>query len=142
MNGKAIFNYPAWFIGWALLCLLSGISLGIWFMTPMGGDLSLLVSHVHVNLFGWVTLTLYGLIHNGFPDLAHRRLARCQFVCAVLGGICLPLGFGLSRELPFHKLVIGLGAASGAIAALLFAVMFAGLLNDRNPTLIKTGTPR
>ncbi|MBV1702289.1 MAG: hypothetical protein KGQ46_10760 [Hyphomicrobiales bacterium] len=117
-------RYHVWFIAVGLLCLLAGISVGFWFMTPMGGNLALLPTHVHLNLFGWVTLTLYGLIHNAFPELGQHRLARAQFWFAVVGGIALPIGFGLPRASAAHIPLIGGGALSGAIAAICFAIMF------------------
>jgi hypothetical protein len=119
-------RYPAWFIGWGLACLIAGVGLGFWFMTPGGGDLALLPTHVHLNLFGWVTLSLYGLIHGAFPQLAARRLAPAQFWLAVVGGVCLPIGFGIARDSPAHRIVLGVGALSGATAAVLFAIMFWG----------------
>lgn len=117
-------RYPVWFIAAALVCLLGGIGVGFWFMTPMGGNLALLPTHAHFNLFGWVTLALYGLIHHAYPQLGSTRLARFQFALAVLGGVGLPIGFALARDNPAHKPLIGLAAASGALAAILFALMF------------------
>ncbi len=117
-------RYPVLFIASALVCLLAGIAVGFWFMTPMGGDLALLPTHAHFNLFGWVTLSLYGLIHNAYPELGSGRIARAQFWLAVLGGVCLPVGFAIARESHAHNIVIGLGAISGAIAAVLFAILF------------------
>jgi len=113
-----------WFIACGLGCLLSGVAVGFWFMTPGGGDLALLPTHAHFNLFGWVTLSLYGLIHKAYPSLGGGATARVQFVLAVLGGVGLPLGFGLPRTYPAHNILIGLGALSGAIAAILFAAIF------------------
>ncbi len=119
-------RYPVWFIAAALACLLAGICVGFWFMTPMGGNLALLPTHAHFNLFGWVTLCLYGLIHHAYPELGAARIARLQFWLAVVGGVGLPVGFALARDNPAHKALIGLAAASGALAAILFALMFAG----------------
>ena len=117
-------RFDVWFIASALGCLLAGIGVGFWFLTPMGGNLALLPTHAHFNLFGWATLAIYGLIHKGYPQLATGRLAWIQFGLAVLGSFCLPVGFGLARDYPAHKMLIGLGAVSGATAAILFAVMF------------------
>lgn len=117
-------RYDVWFIAIALLCLLAGISLGFWFMTPFGGDLAQLPSHAHFNLLGWVTLALYGLIHHAFPALANSRFATPQFWLAVVGGICLPVGFATPHEIPLHNILVGVGAFGGALAALSFAIMF------------------
>ena len=117
-------RFDVWFIASALVCLLAGIGVGFWFMTPMGGSLALLPTHAHFNLFGWATLAIYGLIHRAYPQLAKGALARVQFGIAILGSFCLPVGFGIAREYPVHKMLMGLGATSGATAAILFAIMF------------------
>ena len=52
-------RYDLCFIAIALACLLSGVAVGFWFMTPMGGNLALLPTHAHFNLFGWATLAIY-----------------------------------------------------------------------------------
>lgn len=124
-------NYTVWFIAWALVCLITGTGVGFWFMTPMGGDLAMLPTHAHFNLLGWVTLALYGLIHNAFPLLARHRLARVQFWLALMGGVGLPIGFATLRESPIHKIVIGTGAIGAAIAALMFAYMFLAVFGRR-----------
>ena len=117
-------RYQVWFIAAALICLLSGIGVGFWFMTPMGGDLEMRPTHAHLNLFGWVTLSLYGLIHNAFPQLGKQRLAMVQFWFAVVGGVALPVGFAITRESPAHNAMVGAGSVSGAIGAILFTVMY------------------
>ena len=117
-------RYQVWFISSALVSLLMGIGVGLSFMTPMGGNLVLLPTHVHFNLIGWATLALYGLIHQAFPEMRDSRLAPLQFWLAVAGGFLLPIGFALARDNPLHKLIVGLGAAGGATAASLFTVMF------------------
>jgi hypothetical protein len=93
-------------------------------MTPMGGNLALVPTHVHLNLLGWVTLAMYGLIHQAFPVMRNSRLALAQFWMAVIGAIFLPVGFALARDNPLHKLLVGAGAAGGAAAAILFTGMF------------------
>ena len=117
-------RYDIWFIAIGLGCLLAGIAVGFCFMTPMGGNLALLPTHAHFNLFGWVTLAIYGLIHKAYPQFARERLAPVRFGLAILGGIGLPLGFGIAHESHANNILVGLGAISGALAAILFAFMF------------------
>ena len=117
-------RYPVWFIFSALACLLLGVGVGFWFMTPMGGNLALLPTHAHFNLLGWVTLALYGLIHQAFPELGNSRLAPVQFWLATMGGFLMPIGFALSRDNPAHRFIVGGGAAGGATAVILFTIMF------------------
>jgi hypothetical protein len=119
-------RYSVWFVAAGLFCLLAGVGVGFWFMTPAGGDLLLLPTHVHFNLFGWTTLALYGLIHGAFPQLAGARLAPAQFWLALAGGVFLPIGFGLPRESAAHAPVVAAGALGGSAAVLMFAAMFIG----------------
>ena len=35
--------------------------------------------HAHLNLLGWASLALAGLIYNQFPDAAKTKLARAHF---------------------------------------------------------------
>ncbi len=101
-------------------------------MAPMGGDLAQLPTHAHFNLFGWVTLALYGLIHHAIPQLGTLRLARTQYWLALIGAICLPLGFASPHEWALHNGLVGGGAIAGAIAAILFAIMFYGTALKRS----------
>lgn len=117
-------RYDLSFIAIALACLLSGVAVGFWFMTPMGGNLALLPTHAHFNLFGWATLAICGLIHQAYPQLGRGRLAFAQFALAVLGSVCLPIGFAIARDYHAHKVLVGVGALCGAAAAILFAIMF------------------
>ena len=117
-------QYDRIFIVAGLSCLLAGLSLGLYFMTPMGGNLSLLPSHVHSNLLGWATLALYGLIHRAYPNLGDNRLAKVQLFLAITGAFALPLGFGLPRGSPAHIPLIALGAFGGYLGAILFTVMY------------------
>jgi hypothetical protein len=58
----------------AVLYLIFGISLGI----AMGAsqNFTLRPVHAHVNLLGWTTLALAGLIYSLFPKAGESRLAR------------------------------------------------------------------
>jgi cbb3-type cytochrome oxidase subunit 1 len=60
-----------------VLYLAVGICLGI----VMGAreQFTLAPVHAHINLLGFVTLTLAGLIYKAFPAAAETRLARIHF---------------------------------------------------------------
>ena len=61
----------------AVLYLVIGVAMGI----GMGAteNFTLRPVHAHVNLLGWVTLALAGLIYTLFPHAAQSRLARIHF---------------------------------------------------------------
>lgn len=61
--------------------------------------------HAHVNLLGWVSMALFGLIYHFYPNAANSKLAKTQFwlhnigVPVMLGGITLQI-LGVSGALP------------------------------------------
>lgn len=61
----------------AVLYLCAGVSLGLF----MGAshDHTLFPVHAHINLLGWVSLTLIGIIYHFFPVAGASRLATVQF---------------------------------------------------------------
>lgn len=103
----------------ALLYLLVGISIGIF----MGAtrDFTLRPVHAHVNLLGWTTLALAGLVYGVFPKLADSRLAAVQFwlhnlsLPVMMGSLALVLT-GRPQVVP--ALVASEFAMTGAILAL------------------------
>jgi hypothetical protein len=61
------------FIGIGLICLIAGISFGIWI--GASSHYQFADAHAHLNLLGFVVPTLYGLIYRAYPNLARSRLA-------------------------------------------------------------------
>ncbi|WP_166360266.1 DUF2871 family protein [Pseudomonas akapageensis] len=72
-----------------------GVVLGV----AMGasGDHSLFAVHAHVNLLGWVSMALFGLIGTAHPSITEGRVAAAQFwtynvgVPVMLGALTLRL---------------------------------------------------
>jgi FtsH-binding integral membrane protein len=48
--------------------------------------------HAHINLVGWATHFLFGLYYRGEPANAKGILPEAHFLCAIIGGILLPIG--------------------------------------------------
>ncbi|QBE64472.1 cytochrome-c oxidase [Pseudoduganella lutea] len=73
----------------AVLYLVVGVAIGI----GMGAsqDFTLRPIHAHVNLLGWATLAISGLIYTVFPQTGTTRLARIHFW---LLNLALPLMMG------------------------------------------------
>jgi hypothetical protein len=94
-----------WFYSVALVALLGGLGIGeamaLRIVPPiMLGQARL--SHIHLNLLGFVTLTIIGTMHNLFPTVLNTRLhsprlARLVFFLLPLGVLSLVTGFLLSR---------------------------------------------
>jgi hypothetical protein len=66
-----------WFLRLAVLYLIAGVSLGL-FMAA-SHDHSMFPVHAHLNLLGWVSLTLFGLFYRAFPQAVSTTLAKAHF---------------------------------------------------------------
>jgi hypothetical protein len=61
----------------AMLYLVAGVALGI--VMGASQNFTLRPVHAHVNLLGWTTLGLAGLIYSMFPLAGESRLAKAHF---------------------------------------------------------------
>ena len=104
--------------------LVVGVAMGIY----MGivHDFQLSPVHAHVNLVGWVSLSLFGVVYRLFPELQTRRLAKIHFALAAPAGVVFPFGIALAvlADKPLLAIVASLLWFVGAI---LFLVQLAGL---------------
>jgi len=116
-------RYDFTFITAALLCLLAGECLGIWM--GIAHDFTLSPAHAHLNLLGWVTLALYGIMHRSYPALAQAKAAKAQAVLAITGSVALPAGIAMSilTNNPILAIIASF-VVLGATAT--FLAMFAG----------------
>jgi hypothetical protein len=106
----------------AILYLLLGVSLGI----TMGasGDHSLFPLHAHLNLLGWVSMTLFGLFYRAFPDAAQTRLAKAHFWIYIPAHFVQMVLLGsLLRGNPGVEPALGAASVLVALAILCFAVV-------------------
>lgn len=114
-------RYDLTFITAALACLLGGEALGIWM--GIAHDFTLAPVHAHLNLLGWATLALYGLMHRAYPSLASSRLATAQCYLAIAASIVMPVGIAIAGLT--GNPVVAIVAALGVISATaMFALMF------------------
>jgi hypothetical protein len=72
-------NIPRSFMVIGSLYLLLGIGFGIWM--GASGDHSLSPLHAHINLLGFVLMTVFGLVYRQFPSMAASGLATAHFWC-------------------------------------------------------------
>lgn len=72
--GNGISN---WYFRIAMIWILVGVTLGI----VMAGshDHSLFPLHAHINLLGWVTMSLFAFFYRLWPAATATKLARVQF---------------------------------------------------------------
>lgn len=64
---------------YGLLSMLLGMAMGA------QENFKLMPVHAHLNLLGWVALTLYGVVYKAYPAMGHNKLANTQFYIANLG---------------------------------------------------------
>ncbi|MGE8066006.1 hypothetical protein [Pseudomonas sp. NPDC089569] len=105
-------------------------AIGVWLGVAMGasGDHSLFAVHAHLNLLGWVSMALFGLIGTLHPAINEGRVATAQF-WTYNAGVPLLLG-ALTLRLKGYPSVEPLIA----VASLLVGgsvVLFAGLAFSR-----------
>ena len=115
----------------AALYLLSGIGVGI--LMSASHDFSQKTLHAHINLAGWVSLAIMGLVYIAVPALTKSRLALAHFwlhnlgVPVMLYGVYLIHAGHPAEGEPFAKL----GSMLTAAAFLCFALNV--WLNARAP---------
>lgn len=83
--------------------------------------------HAHLNLMGWASMALYGLVYCFLPQAAEGRLARVQFWLANAGVILLSGGVAaIALKMPEGEPVAAIGAFLTFAAMAIFAVVLFG----------------
>jgi cbb3-type cytochrome oxidase subunit 1 len=85
-------------------------------------------AHAHVNLLGWVSLALYGVVYQSAPQLAEGRLPRLHFWLATAGALLMStglVGFGAGTRSLLPLVVVGSLMTVGAMSV--FAVVVASV---------------
>lgn len=78
-------NAACWFITIAIVYSVIGMSFGIWM--GMNGAFDYRDFHAHVNLVGWASFAIFGLVYRAYPAMAESRLTALHFWTANLGAI-------------------------------------------------------
>lgn len=120
---------PTLWLRLAVVYLMAGVGLGI----VMGAteNFTLRPVHAHLNLLGWATLALAGLIYSVYPKAAATRLALVHFW---LHNTALPVMMGsLCFLLLGHSGVIPILAASEFVAAAGVIVFAANIFRNVTP---------
>lgn len=99
------------------LCLGLGMSIS--------GDHGLRSVHAHLNLLGWVSMAVIGVVYHLFPQAGSSRLATAQFWLMQLG---LPVMMGaLAAYLKGQQAVVP-ALALGSVLVVLSGLLFTGNL--------------
>jgi cbb3-type cytochrome oxidase subunit 1 len=88
-------NIDRWFILIGLLYGIFGFSFGIWVGINQRFEQAHL--HAHINLIGFASMVLFGLLYRAFPALATNKLAAPHFIVYNLGAIVFLAGIPLAQ---------------------------------------------
>jgi hypothetical protein len=110
-------NVDRWFILIGLLFGTFGVGFGIWMGINERFDLAPI--HAHVNLVGFASMILFGLLYRAFPALAMSRLAAWHFIIFTLGAILFVAGLPLAVA---HQTIVL--AVVGSLMVLLGFLVF------------------
>lgn len=82
-------NYAKWLIRISAIYALIGVLIG----SDLAGrkDYSLVPSHAHILVVGWLTLFAYGILYYVFKDVSMQRTARLHAWTSLIGGGAMPL---------------------------------------------------
>ena len=119
-------------IKFAFVYLALGIALGVTFAFDRAMGATLRPLHAELNLWGWVTLLIYGMGYHMLPRFAGRplrspRAATVQSWLAI-GGVALAcIGWlGISIALPAARALL----IAGGILQVTAAAIFSALIGD------------
>lgn len=109
------------FIYCAVAFFVVGVSLGMY----MGANQDFRLTHVHahVNLLGWVSLAIAGLIYRAYPQLQQSWLAHTHFWLHNVGLVIFMGGFAYGTIVGAKAVVpVATGSSMVALGVLLFAI--------------------
>ncbi len=125
---------PALWIRIAVIYFVIAVALGVF----MGAshDHSLFSLHAHLNLLGWVSMVLFGLIGKAYPVLNGNWLAKLHFWIynASLPVMAFAL-YGVLKGNAAMEPVLGMVSATTALAIVLFAANVLFNLHKRSAAL-------
>jgi hypothetical protein len=114
----------------AVVYFFAAVALGIWMGAT--GNHMLLPVHAHLNLLGWVSMAIFWMVGQSFPDTQTGPVARVQFWLYNLG---VPLMLG-SLTLRIHgrdNMEPLIGVASMAIGVSVFLFAWLVMAHARSP---------
>jgi cbb3-type cytochrome oxidase subunit 1 len=110
------------FFAMGALCVLMGMGWGI--HMAIAKDFALMPAHAHLNLVGWVTMSLFGTFYALTANTLSPRLAWANFVISGLGvvvmipSLAIMLSTGNEKIEPF----VAIGSVLTVIGLLVFGV--------------------
>jgi hypothetical protein len=103
-------------IFYAMIGMVLGIAMG------MKQDFSLAHLHAHINLIGWASMAIAGLVYKAFPDMT-GKLGKVHFYLANVAAVTQLVGIYLAITSGFIPAVV-IGSMLTVLSMLLFLVNF------------------
>jgi hypothetical protein len=105
----------------AVVYFVIGVLLGMYM--SMSEKMMLTPVHVHVNLLGWMSLALAGLIYVAFPGAADTTLAKLHFWLHNIGLPVMMIALALLiYGVAWAHIFVAIGGVVTVIAIILFAI--------------------
>jgi hypothetical protein len=117
-------NIDRWFILIGLAYGIFGFAFGIWVGINERFDQAHL--HAHINLIGFASMVLFGLLYRAYPAIAESKLALAHFLIYTIGAILFLAGIPLAQAHQTIALAV-IGSMSVLVGLLVFLANF--LLN-------------
>jgi cbb3-type cytochrome oxidase subunit 1 len=110
------------FFAMGALCVLMGMLWGI--HMAIAKDFALMPAHAHLNLVGWVTMSLFGTFYALTANTLSPRLAWANFVISGLGVVVMIPSLGLMLSTGNEKIepFVAIGSILTVIGLLVFGV--------------------
>ncbi len=103
------------FIHTAVLFFVVGVSLGVYM--GLTGNFTLLPVHAHINLLGWVSMALIGLLYAHYPHLQRGRLPKLQYWLHLTGLVLMMSGLALLKTMNDTSFLFMVITGSGMLIA-------------------------
>ena len=120
---KALSNYAKWLIRISAVYALIGAMIG----SDLAGrkDYSMVPSHAHILVVGWLTLFAYGIFYCVFKEISMKKTAKLHAWTSLIGGGLMPLSMLLyyKNENSFTTLMFIVTASVLLLAIILFTVI-------------------
>ena len=127
-----------YFLTLSAACLIAGVALGIGM--GIAHDFQFAPVHAHINLLGFVSLAVFGIVYRLYPELGASRLAALHLAVAAPSAVACPGGIYLSIAHEAPGVAIGASLLWFAGALLFFANLVWNFLLARSPDAVRAAT--
>lgn len=106
----------------AICFLVAGILIGL--KMAISQDFAAVGAHAHINLLGWVTMSIFGTYHALNPSGASTKLARIQAYIYVLGVLVMaPALYLFLTGTPAAEPVVAIASIAVFVGVLMFGAI-------------------